>query len=106
MTIRPTIVLFALAALVSVPAFAQNTQNVQAGAPNAADIGKDQAQQLLKEVSVDKFEDAAFWSVGMPLDMGIASAKRLQGSPGASSPFRMKPPSGSRKTTSTSLASR
>ena len=84
MTIRPTIVLFALAAILTAPAFAQN---VQAGAPNAADIGKDQAQQLLKEVSVDKFEDAAFWSVGMPLDMGIASAKRLQGSPAGKTPI-------------------
>jgi len=86
MKIRPTIALFALAAILAIPAFAQNTQNVQAGAPNAADIGKDQAQQLLKEVSVDKFEDAAFWSVGMPLDMGLASAKRLQGSPSGKLP--------------------
>jgi hypothetical protein len=84
MKIRPTIALFALAAILAVPAFAQN---VQAGAPNAADIGKDQAQQLLKEISVDKFEDAAFWVVGMPLDMGIASGKRLQGSPAGKQPI-------------------
>jgi hypothetical protein len=84
MKIRSTIALCALAAILAIPAFAQN---VQAGAPNAADIGKDQAQQLLKEVSVDKFEDAAFWVVGMPLDMGIASAKRLQGSPSGKQPI-------------------
>jgi hypothetical protein len=87
MKIRPTIVLFVLAAVLAIPAFAQTAQNVQAGAPNAADIGKDQAQQLLKEVSVNKFEDAAFWAVGMPLDMGIASGKRLQGSPSGKQPI-------------------
>ena len=66
------------------PAFAQN---VVVGEPNAADIGKDQAQQLLKEVSVEKFEDAAFWYAAMPLDMGIAQVKRLVGSPAAKQPI-------------------
>jgi len=84
MKIRLTIVLFALAAILCTPAFAQA---VQAGAPNPSEIGKDQAQQLLKEVSVSKFEDAAFWSVGMPLDMGVAIAKRLQGSPSGKQPI-------------------
>ena len=84
MKIRPTIVLLVLAAILGTPAFAQN---VQAGAPNAADIGKDQAQQLLKEVSVNKFEDAAFWFVGMPLDMGVAAGKRLQGAPAGKQPI-------------------
>ena len=56
-------------------------QNVVAGEPNAADIGKDHAQQLLKEVSIEKLEDAAFWYAAMPLDMGVAQAKRLAGGP-------------------------
>ena len=84
MKTRLTIALLALAVLLSGPAFAQN---VVAGAPNPADIGKDQAQQLLKEVSIDKFEDAAFWHVSMPLDMGVVTAKRLVGSPAGKQPI-------------------
>ncbi len=84
MKIRPTIVLLALTSLLAAPSFAQN---VTVGEPNAADIGKDQAQQLLQEVSVDKFEDAAFWYASMPLDMGIATTKRLAGSPAAKQPI-------------------
>ena len=81
---RMTIALLALAVLLSGPAFAQN---VVAGAPNPADIGKDQAQQLLKEVSIDKFEDAAFWQTTMPLDSGVISGKRLAGSPSGKQPI-------------------
>ena len=82
MKTRLTIALLAFAVLLSGPAFAQ----VVAGAPNPADIGKDQAQQLLKEVSIDKFEDAAFWETAMPLDMGVVTAKRLAGSPAGKQP--------------------
>ena len=66
------------------PAF---SQNVVAGEPNPADVGKDQAQQLLEEVSVDKFEDAAFWYAAMPLDQGIVTTKRLAGSPAGKTPL-------------------
>jgi hypothetical protein len=74
------LVLSAVAALslLAVPAFAQT---VSAAESNPEAIGKDQAQQLLKEVSVDKFEDAAFWTASMPLDMGVVTAKRLVGAP-------------------------
>ena len=78
MNTRLTIALLALTVLVGAPAFAQN---VVAGEPTPSEIGKDQAQQLLKEVSVEKFEDAAFWYAAMPLDMGVAQVKRLAGSP-------------------------
>jgi hypothetical protein len=83
MKTRLTIALLALVALLCTPAFGQN---VAAGAPNPAEIGKDQAQQLLKEVSIDKFEDAAFWETAMPLDMGVVSGKRLAGSPAGKQP--------------------
>jgi Flagellar filament outer layer protein Flaa len=84
MKTRLTIALLAFAVLLGAPAFAQN---VVAGEPNAADIGKDQAQQLLKEVSVEKFEDAAYWYSSMALDFGIAQVKRLVGSPAAKQPI-------------------
>jgi len=84
MKTRMTIVLLAAAVLIGVPVFAQN---VSAGEPNPAEIGKDQAQQLLKEVSVDKFEDAAFWYGGMPLDEGVMQMRRLVGSPAGKQPI-------------------
>lgn len=84
MKTRLTIALLAFAVLLCAPVFAQN---VVAGEPNAADVGKDQAQQLLKEVSVEKFEDAAYWYPSMALDFGIAQAKRLVGSPAGKQPI-------------------
>jgi len=78
MKTRLTIALLALTVLIGVPALAQN---LTVGEPNPAEIGKDQAQQLLKEVSVSKFEDAAFWYGGMALDMGVIQLKRLVGGP-------------------------
>ncbi len=84
MKIRTTIILLAAVVLVGIPAFAQN---VTAGEPNPNEIGKDQAQQLLKEVSVSKFEDAAFWYGGMPLDMGVLQLKRLVGGPAGKQPI-------------------
>jgi hypothetical protein len=82
MKTRLTITLLALA--LCAPAFAQN---VVAGEPTPSEIGKDQAQQLLKEVSIEKFEDAAYWYGSMPLDMGVATVKRLSGSPAAKQPI-------------------
>ncbi len=76
-----------LASLVlAVPVFSQ-AQNVTAGQPNPQAIGKDQAQQLLQEVSVSKFEDAALWGAGMPLDEGVIELKRLEGSPAGKKPI-------------------
>ena len=88
--------LFALV-LIGMPLAAQGAQpaaggnpppakNVTAGEPNPAAIGKDSAQQLLEEVSVEKFEDAAFWYGAMPLDMGVIQVKRLVGSPAGKTP--------------------
>ncbi len=68
----------AVCAALAVPAFAQRAV---VGEPNPEQIGKDQAQQLLKEVSVTKFEDSAFWYPAMPLDMGVVTVKRLGGNP-------------------------
>jgi hypothetical protein len=84
MKTRLTMVLLAISVLAGFPLFAQT---VTAGEPNPAEIGKDQAQQLLKEVSISKFEDAAFWYAAMPLDMGVAAVKRLEGSPQGKKPI-------------------
>lgn len=73
----------ALILTVVVPAALAQT----ASAPNAADIGKDQAQQLLKEVSVSKFEDSSMWTASMPLDMGSVVLRRMEGGPQGKTPI-------------------
>ena len=47
--------------------------------PDPAEIGVDTAQQMLKEVSISKFEDAGFWSVTMGRDQGVTTLRRLPG---------------------------
>ena len=71
-----------LALLLPLALGAQATEGIQ-----AEQIGRDQAQQQLVEVSVAKFEDAAFWGDSMPLDMGIASLRRFEGAPAAKKPI-------------------
>jgi len=65
--------------LTSVSLLAQAT--VPAGEPDPARTGVTTAQQKLKEVSVNKFEDAGFWYGMMPADEGIISVRRFEGSP-------------------------
>jgi len=84
MKIRLTIPLLVLTVLLSAPVFAQN---VVAGEPTPSQIGNDQAQQLLREVSVSRFEDAAFWAASMPIDSGIAEVRRLEGTPAGKQPI-------------------
>ncbi len=76
--------------LAAAPLFAQQTQAAApatAGEPNPNEIGKDQAQQLLQELSISRFEDSAFWGGSMPLDMGVMALKRLAGSPAGKKPI-------------------
>ena len=82
MKIRRIITVFALAALAALPVSAQ----VVAGQIDPASIGKDQAQQMLKEVSISKFEDSAFWTSAIALDDGIVTLRQLPGSPAGKKP--------------------
>ena len=65
--------------------FAQQQRDV--GDPDPEMIGIDAAQQMLKEVSVDKFEHDGFWRSSMSGDEGYVTT-RLFGSPG---PFAKEP---------------
>ena len=49
--------------------------------PVSENIGVDTAQQSLKEISVIKFEDPAFFYTTMPRDQGFVLTRRLVGSP-------------------------
>ncbi|MDR0601425.1 MAG: flagellar filament outer layer protein FlaA [Treponema sp.] len=59
--------------------FAQ--QGAEVGTPNAERIGIDSAQQLLKEVSVDKFEHDGYWRSSMSPDDGHTTTRLFSGSP-------------------------
>jgi len=78
-----------LAVVSPVLLLAQTTEGIQADR-----IGKDQAQQQLVEVSVAKFEDAAFWGHSMPLDMGIATIRRFEGGPAGKKPVQAEQDAG------------
>ncbi len=72
-----------LSVLFAASAFAQT----MASQPKPDEIGKDQAQQLLKEVPVSKMEDATFWRGSMPLDNGLITIKRLEGGSAGKKPI-------------------
>jgi hypothetical protein len=55
--------------------------------PQASQIGVSSAQQDLREISVDKFEDDGFWSAKMPQDIGIISLRRFEGHPADAKPI-------------------
>jgi hypothetical protein len=59
-------------------AFAQ-TAEIGGADPNR--IGVDTAQQKLKTVSVNKFEDAGFWSSTMSTDEGFTETRQFTGGP-------------------------
>ena len=53
-------------------------------APNANKIGIETAQQKLREVSVDQFEDAGFWDASISSDEGIVTSRLFEGRPAGS----------------------
>ena len=79
-------------------------------APNANKIGIETAQQKLREVSVDQFEDAGFWDSSISSDEGIVTSRLFEGRPAGSAaePWRIRaiPARIPRSRTSTFSASR
>ncbi|MEW5816101.1 MAG: flagellar filament outer layer protein FlaA [Spirochaetota bacterium] len=74
--------------IVGSTAFSQTTDtNQQVGAPDPNAIGVDSAQQMLKEISVSKFEDAGFWNVSISRDQGLITARRFMGGPAEKKPI-------------------
>ena len=51
-------------------------------------MGRDTAQQKLKEISITKFEDAGFWKTSISLDEGIILGRRLEGGPANKTPIK------------------
>ncbi|MCL2880532.1 MAG: flagellar filament outer layer protein FlaA [Treponema sp.] len=59
----------------------------EVGSPNPEMIGIDAAQQMLKEVSVDKFEHDGYWLSTMSSDEGYTTTRLFEGSPAAKEPI-------------------
>jgi hypothetical protein len=62
-------------------------QNETAGDPNAENIGTEEAQQQLKELSVDKFEHEGYWTSFMSSDSGSVTTRLFEGGPNAKEPI-------------------
>jgi hypothetical protein len=69
-------------ALLAVGAFIY-AQNETAGDPNAENLGTEEAQQQLKEISVDKFEHEGYWTSFMSSDSGYVTTRLFEGAPSA-----------------------
>jgi hypothetical protein len=50
-------------------------------------LGVDTAQQNLREISVDRFEDPGFWLSSIPADRGLVMHRRLAGGPADKQPI-------------------
>lgn len=50
-------------------------------------IGSDSAQQKLKEISIDKFENEGTWAAAMSADEGIIQGRLFDGSPAGKKPI-------------------
>lgn len=59
----------------------------EVGTPNPEKVGVESAQQKLKEVSVDKFEQAGFWISQMPSDQGFTTTRLFEGGPAGKTPI-------------------
>lgn len=66
----------------AVTAFTQTSAaDLNLDAANPAMIGKDSAEQKLKEVSIDKFESEGTWTAAMSADEGVIKGRLFDGSP-------------------------
>jgi len=57
------------------------------GTPDSSRIGIDSAQQMIKEISVDKFEHDGFWRTSMSSDEGYITSRLFAGSPANKQPI-------------------
>ncbi|MDR0453090.1 MAG: flagellar filament outer layer protein FlaA [Treponema sp.] len=56
-------------------------QNANAGDPDPEALGTEEAQQEIKEISVDKFEHEGYWTSYMSSDTGYVTTRLFEGSP-------------------------
>lgn len=80
---------FALLSALSLFAFAQDSERTTAALDQSdpAFIGVDSAEQRLKEVSIDKFENEGSWVCSMSSDEGIIQGRLFDGAPKGKKPI-------------------
>ena len=78
--------LIIVALLLVIAVFMVYAQN-EVGGVDPFMLGLDSAQQMLKEVSVDKFEKEGFWVASMSTDEGYTAARLFRGSPAGKEPI-------------------
>ena len=59
----------------------------EVGGPDPERLGIDSAQQMIKEISVDKFEHDGFWRSTMSSDEGYSTTRLFNGSPAGKEPI-------------------
>ena len=72
---------FLIITLVLCIGFAAFAQQGEIGNPDATRIGIETAQQMIREVSVDKFEHEGFWRSRMSSDNGYTTTRLFLGAP-------------------------
>lgn len=70
---------------------AQQQQRQDPAAPQPEYLGVSSAQMALREVSLSKFEDDAFWVGYIPRDDGFITLRRFEGSPLGKRPIENAP---------------
>jgi len=75
----------ALVLCISGVVYAQQEREI--GSPDPQRLGIETAQQLIKEVSVDKFEQDGFWMSTMSPDNGYTTTRLFRGSPAGKQPI-------------------
>ncbi|HNY21392.1 MAG TPA: flagellar filament outer layer protein FlaA [Treponemataceae bacterium] len=82
------VIIGAVCCLLAVSGFAQSAADeLNLDAANPALIGAESAQQKLKEVSIDKFENEGTWAVYMSPDEGIIKGRLFDGAPAGKKPI-------------------
>jgi len=85
--IKETVMKRSIFAVILVVSAALLFAQTEVGTPNPEKIGVESAQQKLKEVSVDKFEQAGFWISKMSTDEGFTTTRLFEGSPAGKQPI-------------------
>jgi hypothetical protein len=77
----------AIALLLYAGSFIFAQQNVDVGEPDPERLGIETGQQLIREISIDKFEHDGFWRAKMSSDDGYTTARLFSGSPAGKQPI-------------------
>jgi hypothetical protein len=76
-----------VALILFIGGFVYAQQEREIGAPDPERLGIETAQQLLREVSVDKFESEGFWRSRMSPDEGYTTTRLFNGAPAGKQPI-------------------